>query len=78
MSERGLSGIYVRVQRGDKWLNMDFTDLTEEEMTKFLDYKLEKPEQISWVKGLAVQLAKIVRQLGDQFDIVVKPEDEDE
>jgi hypothetical protein len=66
----------VRVERDGKWLSLDFTDLTEEEMAKFLDFKLNSPERINWIKGLAVELAKIVRRLGDLFDLTTKPEAE--
>jgi hypothetical protein len=71
MTDRCLSGVYVRVQRNGKWLSKDFTDLTEEEMRAFLTKK-ENPE---WTTNLAIELAKTIRKLGDQFDIVTMHEE---
>lgn len=67
MQDRQLSGIFVRVQRGGKWLNKDFTDLTEEEMDALLD--IESEDGPKWIKSLAIELAKTIRAIGDQFDI---------
>lgn len=67
MQDRQLSGIFVRVQRDGKWLNKDFTDLTEEEMRSLLDGKTGS--SVEWTKSLAIELAKTIRAIGDQFDI---------
>lgn len=63
--KRNLSGIYFRSKRGDKWDNVCFEDLPEAEQDKILEEK--QPE---FIKGLAKQLAKSLRKIGDQFDIL--------
>ena len=37
MIKRDLDGFYLRVNRDGKWCNLCFTDLTEEEQSKWLD-----------------------------------------
>ena len=45
-------GVYVRIKRDDRWVSIDFDELTQDEMLVFLREK--EPE---WVRGLAVILA---------------------
>jgi hypothetical protein len=61
---RELDGAYFRVERNNKWQNICFSDLTEEEMRKIIDGKDEK-----WLKELCVILGKTLRRIGDMFNI---------
>jgi len=64
MEPRNLSGIYFRTQIDNKWTNRVFEDLTEQQQDKYMDGR-----SIEWLKSLAKQLAKTIREIGDQFDI---------
>jgi len=62
---RKLSGIYFRTKIDDKWVNLVFEDLSEEEQDRVMTNKSEE-----WLKSLAKQLAQTLREIGDQFDIL--------
>ncbi len=49
-------GVYVRIKR-DRWISIDFDEMTEDEMLAFLREK--EPE---WVRGLAVILATWIHE----------------
>ena len=51
-SMRNLDGLYFRVQRGDKWLSLCFTDLTACEQMQVIDGRSSE-----WLQSLAVGLA---------------------
>jgi hypothetical protein len=61
---RDLDGVYFRVQRNDKWHNICFSDLTEEEMDNVLKGRNEE-----WLRSLCKILGKTLRDMGDQLDI---------
>lgn len=61
---RELDGVYFRIQRNDKWENICFSDLTEEEM-----YKVLEGRDTEWLKRLCVILGQDLREIGDYFDI---------
>lgn len=61
---RELDGIYFRVKRNNKWNNICFSDLTENEMNEIM-----KDKNIDWVKSLCIVLAKMLRHIGDKYDI---------
>lgn len=61
---RELDGVYFRIQRNDKWLNICFSDLTEEEMRKVLSGREKQ-----WLEELCIILGKTIRKIGDTFDI---------
>ena len=63
--ERELDGIYFRIRRGDSWENICFSDLTEEERITVTEGR--SPE---WMKSLAFKLADVIREIGDQLDLV--------
>lgn len=66
LEKRNLSGIYFRSQLPDgTWDNVVFEDLSEEEQDEKLKDRSEE-----WIKSLAKQLAKSLRKIGDQFDIM--------
>ena len=61
---RELDGVYFRIKRNDKWDNICFSDLTEEEMKEVL-----KDKDIEWLKSLCIILGKTLKEIGDYFDI---------
>lgn len=61
---RELDGVYFRIKRNDKWDNICFSDLTEEEMNEVL-----KDKDIEWLKSLCIILGKTLKEIGDYFDI---------
>ena len=62
---RNLDGCYFRVERGGKWQNICFSDLTETERAAILG---DKPA--TWLKSLCCHLADTLKEIGDQLDIV--------
>jgi hypothetical protein len=62
---RGLDGFFLRVKRGDRYVNRCFSDLTEEEQKKWLARLSEEG-----LRNMCMELGKIIRNIGDQFDIV--------
>lgn len=66
MVKRNLDGVYFRVQTEDgKWDNVCFSDLTELQQTEVMENKDEV-----WLRSLCKILAKTIRNIGDQFDII--------
>ena len=61
---RKLDGVYFRVQRNGKWVNVCFTDLTEEEQ----ETKIGKWDN-DQLQRLALILATRLRAVGDQFNL---------
>lgn len=67
MIKRNLDGCYFRVRRGEKYEDLCFSDLTCDEQEAVL--KDRSPE---FIVGLTLHLAKIIRQIGDEFDLIGK------
>ena len=61
---RGLDSIYFRVQRGDAFMNLSFSDLTKEEQLEIL--KDKSPE---FKEQLAILLAEELYKLGENLDL---------
>ena len=70
---RELDGVYFRIKRNDKWHNICFSDLTEEEMREVMSGREKQ-----WLEELCVILGKTLRRMGDMFNIVPAKEEEDE
>ena len=70
---RELDGVYTRVQRDGKYLNVCFTDLTANEQQEFLNRMDE-----NGLKRMCIILAESVRGLGDHFDIVRRDAEDEE
>lgn len=70
--ERELDGIYYRVERDGKWHNLCFTDLTTDEQEEMI-----KKYDAEGLKRMVMLLAKILRDIGDTFDIIAKDEDDE-
>ena len=64
MKKRELCGIYFRVERNGKYENICFTDMTEKEQLATLNGLSFEAS-----KKMCMWLARIVRNLGDMFDI---------
>ena len=64
---RNLDGVYFRIKREDKWENICFSDLTEEEMDYVMDGRTAE-----WLRSLCKILGKTVRDIGEQLDIVME------
>lgn len=64
MLERNLDGIYFRVKREDKWKNLCFSDLTEEEQKEVL-----KDKSSDFILQVALAMAKRLREIGDQLGL---------
>lgn len=64
---RDLDGIYFRVERDDKWQDICFSDLTEDEMYDIMD---SKPE--GWLKKMCVILANTLYGVGEELDLYQK------
>ena len=64
---RDLDGIYFRVKRGEKWDSLCWTDLTYKEQEEVSSNK-----SFEWWKSVAYEMSNRLRQLGDEFDIVVE------
>ena len=69
---RELDGIYYRVERDGKWCNRCFTDLTTDEQEEMI-----KKYDAEGLKRMDMLLAKILRDIGDTFNIVAKDEDDE-
>ena len=69
---RELDGIYYRVERDGKWCNRCFTDLTTDEQEEMI-----KKYDAEGLKRMVMLLAKILRDIGDIFNIVAKDEDDE-
>lgn len=63
--KRNLDGYYFRVQRDGKWQNVCFSDMTEDEQDEVLIGR-----STAWLKSLCKGMASVVRDIGDEFDIV--------
>ncbi len=61
---RDLDGIYFRVKRDEKWDNVCFSDLTDEEMDTVLEGR-----DIEWLKSVCKILGRTIKRIGDELDI---------
>jgi hypothetical protein len=60
----GIDGVYFRVQRNDKWENICFSDLTEEEQDEMMKDRSEE-----WLKSLCKILGNSIHKVAEQFEI---------
>ena len=70
--ERDIDGIYYRVERDGKWCNRCFTDLTTDEQAEMI-----KEYDTEGLKRMIMLLAKILRDVGDKFNIIAKDEEDE-
>lgn len=60
--KRELDGVYFRINRNDKWCNICFSDMTEDEMKGVL-----KGRNKHWMLSLCVILLNCIKQLENEF-----------
>jgi hypothetical protein len=65
MMNRNLDGVYFRIKRDDKWQNICFSDLTENERNEMM-----KDRSVEWLQSLCNILANKIKEIGDQFDLI--------
>ena len=65
--KRNLDGCYFRVERDGKWVNICFSDLSEQEREKLFG---KNDRSAEWWKSLAYHLGDCLREIGEQLDIV--------
>lgn len=63
--DRELDGVYFRIKRDDKYENICFSDLTEEEMDSVLTGRDNE-----WLTRMCKILGRTIRCIGDSFDLV--------
>ena len=64
---RNLDGVYFRMKRDDKWQNICFSDLSDDEMEEVMQ---DRP--VEWLKDMCKILGRTIREIGDQLDIVME------
>jgi len=62
---RNLDGVYFRVQRDNKWENICFSDLLDDEKDLIL-----ADRDNEWLKSLCKTLGDTIKRIGDEMDIV--------
>jgi hypothetical protein len=65
---RKLDGCFFRVKRDDKWQNVCFSDLTEDERDELFESKDQR--SALWWKSLAYHLADRLKMIGDELDLM--------
>lgn len=60
----GLDGVYFRIKRNNKYHDICFSDLTEEEKNNIMNGKT-----IEWLKTMCVILSNTIHNIGEQFNI---------
>ncbi len=65
MTDRKLTGIFVRVKGPDKWESKDITDCDELQI-KYAMTGRSQEELINWI----VTICKQFKEMGDELDIV--------
>lgn len=69
---RNLDSTYFRVKRNKRYVSVCFSDLTEEEMDEVM-----KNKDTIWLKNMCKIMAKTLRDIGDQLDIIGEDEEEE-
>lgn len=62
---RALDGMYFRIKRGESWVAVCFTDMTEAERKEVMEGR-----SAEWLGSLALCLADRLREIADELDIV--------
>lgn len=63
---RNLDGVYFRVKRNDEWLNVCFSDLSDNEMEEVMQ---DRP--VEWLKDMCKILGNTIKDIGNQLDLVM-------
>ena len=71
---RDLDRVYFRIhEQDDTYDNVCFSDLTESEQDELL-----KDRSSEWLKSMCKILAKTIRTIGDQFDLIARGDSEED
>jgi len=62
--KRNLDGVYFRIKRNEKFENICFSDLTEEEKNDVMKNRDE-----DWLKAMCIIMSNTIRNIADYFDI---------
>lgn len=65
--DRNLDGYYFRVKRNDKWGNVCWSDMTDEERDEMMQGRSEE-----WLKSLCKGLGQVIRKIGDDLDLITE------
>lgn len=65
---RALDGLYFRIKRGENWVAICFTDMTDAEREEVMEGR-----SAEWMGSLALCLADRLREIADELDIVKRP-----
>lgn len=71
--QRNLDGVYFRVQRDGKWLNVCYSDMTATERDEIARKRAEHTtveEQVTWWRSLADILADSLYDMGEQLGVM--------
>lgn len=60
----GLDGVYFRMKRDDKYYDICFSDLTEEEKNNIMNGKT-----VEWLKTMCIILSNTIHNIGERFNI---------
>ena len=60
----GLDGVYFRIKRNNKWEDICFSDLVEEEQEEIM-----RDRDKEWLKSLCKILGNTIHKIGEQFNI---------
>lgn len=63
--DRNLDGIYFRAKRNGEWVNICFSDLTEEEREQVCEGR-----SAEWFRSLAYTLADTIKSIGEDFNLI--------
>lgn len=62
--DRNLDGYYFRVKRNDKWCDVCWSDMTNEERDEQMTNRSEE-----WLKSLCKGLGDTIYKIGEELDI---------
>lgn len=71
-TKRNLDGIYFRVQRDGKWVNVCYSDMTWDERDEIARRRAEQTtpeEQAHWWRSMANLLAEQLYDMGEQLGV---------
>ena len=71
--QRNLDGIYFRVQRDGKWMNVCYSDMTKDERDEVARKRAETgtpEEQVAWWRSMADLLADQLYDMGEQLGVM--------
>ena len=69
--DRRLSGVFVRIQRDGKWQSIDITDLTSEEMNRYIEAHNKSKDMPFWI-NLSRLLGERLHEIGDAFNLIME------